>query len=230
MQIAWPKFPDLVVNGSLWPDAEDAVYPERRAIVEQRLLELIASGELYLTELMNQDHRVVRAVGDVILGFSVGDGDGGFVKAAQIRADIPLEVTEASVYVEALDRGCLVHRPDPDPEGKCRRCARDAALGLTPGKQPIRYIDGMELFTDRRAGQARLSRSPQPQRRERVIDLGATEKRLSLRQAWLTLKEHGAYVRRAGDQDSKELFWLYREVGPIELRERETARAKGGKR
>lgn len=230
MEIKWPKFPDLIVNGEIWPEAENArSYQERRSIVEQHLVELITSGDLYLTELMNQEMRVVRCVGDVILGFGLSDGQDGHVKASQTHEAPPLEVAEATVLIESIDRGCKLHRPEPDPEGKCKRCERDAELGIAPGKQPLRYTDGMERITDRRAGQARLNKSPQPQMRERIIDLKVTEKRVSLRQAWLILKEAGAYVKRAAHQDGKELDWLYREVPPAELRERgaSTSGSKG---
>jgi hypothetical protein len=232
--IQWPNFPDLQVDVNLWPDAlNQNTYNAAREIVEAGLVEICNSGELYLTALMNQDLDTVCLVGDVILGRGIEEGDTGEGDVGmQIRGmPAPPEVEEARVFVEAIDRGCTKHRDAPDYKD-CPRCQRDRELCVTPlGKAPIRYKDGSTSIVSRSAGRSRRTKSPQPQQQDRWITLSnaPTSAWLTLKQAWLTLRTHGAYVRLAPHQDDREGMWLYREVPPAELRER-GEKTRGAKR
>ena len=220
MNIQWPRFPELEIELDFCPDAlTQKTYTDARAIVEQGLIDLCEEGsEVYLTALMNQDLEIVNLVGDVILGRSIEEGDTGEGDAGQqIRGVVvPAEVEESRVWVEAIDRGCPKHRDDPEPD-KCKLCKLDQDMSVTPGKASLRYKDGSEKTSTRSAGRSRRTKHAQQQYQDRWVDLGKTEGYLTLKQAWLTLRLAGAYVKRAPHPDDQAASWLYREVPPSEL-------------
>jgi len=167
--------------------SEKGHYLAKRDFVEQRLIELLQDDQLCVTWIMNQDMAVTQLAGEIIAGV-IYDSDGSQYgrQGQNTNAPIPGELLDVTVDIVSVD-----------------------------GKRTVSYVDGVRRYSTRRAGRTTLQGETQPQTYPNVVDTGSTRAQLRLRQAWLALKQYGAWCRVAAiDADQVEL-WRYREVSDM---------------
>lgn len=161
-------------------------FSDRRDYVERTIVDLIERGELWLTELMNQDDAPRQMIGDVIFGHGVSDGtDGGEAGRHVTTFHVPEEIKNHKVTISARD-----------------------------GKTTVKYVDGVKQIKGVVAGQRQRHKIPRYE--DNVVDTKQTRVELGLREAWLCLKAFGEYVAFGGTAEDQKMNWLYTEANPME--------------
>lgn len=190
----------FITPRNLFPEADRMrTKPFRRTLrryVEDKMVAMATSGELYVTELLNQpDERTVQLIGEIILGIFWDDSVTPMIQ--QVRPDeVPDALSGYRVHLRAINGHKIEWK-------KGRRQAGERSFAWTgQGSKAVGKIQVKEdVFLT--AGEDQ-------------------EADVTLSQAWLALRQYGKNCRPEKKQSGQQRNWRFEEVPPIRKQVEET--------
>lgn len=175
------------------------MHDEAKRFIEQRMVEMVRDGSMYLTEVMLQPE--ANTAGEALFGLGRDEN----LKIMAYNWPTAPDLVTATVRLESMEY---------DPENPLKPKKSD---------RPIVYKDGTRQETEAlltAATGGMVDGSPYKHMVDNIIDLGKSEVDVPLRVAWKILKQVGMGVTPAVRADHRKRRWLVREVPPEELAER----------
>ncbi len=196
-----------------FPDAHALLtdFGRLRGYVEDRLIKLAESGDLFITDIFQHNQAVVRAAGMIILGHH--DSDDGPIT---VEPDsIPEELNNYRVRIVSMPERD-VRRAAPDDDGNRTK---------TLPKVTIKYKATPKVLDATARGRRPGTASSAKLLAERIMDSGSYDDTFTVQQAWHILRQQGEFCKLAPDAFGRATQWLYREVRPT--KKKKPGRPKG---